>query len=182
MTSTIVAITPVFGAHPSYKSFHTTDQGVHNLSQVGVRYEGNRDALIAIYCVQSTEWEYNPDPDEYGRVLALARVTPMPPGNTVHSYPSGCPILRHGHIVDRWPVGWPCEYVFHSSHGSPDLRHVFYAVRAALGSSDYASFAHQFLQGPLDISRPRYRPLADRLMAEVRHEIARNPPAQLQSF
>jgi hypothetical protein len=180
--SVVVAITPVFGAHPKYKSFHTTLQGQHNLMQVGARYAGNPNALIAIYCVQSTEWAYNPNSTEYGRVLALARPLLMPPGSTVHTYPSGCPILQRGQIVDRWPVGWPCEYVFYSSHGGPDLSHVFYAVRAAIGSSDYASFAHQFLQGPLDLGRPRYRPLADRLMAEIRHEVARNPQSMCLPF
>jgi hypothetical protein len=86
-------------------------------------------------------------------------------------------VYRRNRLVDRWPVGWPSETVFFSPHGGPVLRD---AVALALQIYDFASFAGQFLQGPIDLRRtPQLR---DRLMIEVRNEIARNPGAQIQPF
>jgi hypothetical protein len=85
--------------------------------------------------------------------------------------------FRSGKLQDRWPVGWPSETVFFSPHGGPRLHD---AVAFALHDYDFAGFAGQFLQGPIDL---RGKPaLRDRLMIEIRHEVARNPVAQVRPF
>jgi hypothetical protein len=110
------------------------------------------------------------------------RPLPMPSGRHVQDYPSGCidakKLLQTGARVDRWPVGWPCEVVFYSAHGGPALRD---AVYTAL-HRDYGTFTHQFLQGPIDLSKYAYRPLRHRLLQEVHRQIELNPQTRIRSF
>ncbi len=118
-----------------------------------------------------------------GRVVALVRPLVMPLDRRVEDYPSGCidtnQLLRTGAQVDRWPVGWPSEVMFYSAHGGPRLRD---AVYTALHRSDYGTFTHQFLQGPIDLSKSVYSPLRHRLMQEVRSQIHRNPETLIRPF
>ena len=127
--------------------------------------------LVAIYVVEGPESEYNDDPSTFGRVVALVRPLPMPPGKTIKDYPSGCQHLKGNFLVDRWPIGWPSEVVFFSNHGGPVLRDV---VKTATGRSDYATFTHQLLQGPIDLMRTGHAPIRHQLMREIptrSHEI-----------
>jgi len=175
MTS-IEALSPVFGVDSQGGRFCTTSQGRRNLVQLGARLAGS-GSLVGLYVTESAEPDYQPDPAQHGRVVALVRMLPMPQGHTVQNYPSGCMELRGGQMVDRWPVGWPSETVFFSPHGGPVLRD---AVALALHIYDFAGFAGQFLQGPIDL---RGVPaLRNRLMIEIRHELVRNPVAQVRPF
>ena len=36
-------------------------------------------------------------------MIALVRMLPMPPGHTVHNYPSGCLEFKRNQLLDRWP-------------------------------------------------------------------------------
>ena len=175
--TSIVALSPVFGADPQGDRFCVTLQAQHNLVQLGARLAGNSQALVGLYVTESAEPEYNADSAQYGRVVALVRMLLMPPGQTVQNYPSGCMEFRRGQLVDRWPVGWPSETMFFSSHGGPVLRD---AVAVALHTYDFAGFAGQFLQGPIDLRR--MPALRDQLMVQIRHEITRNPSAQTRPF
>jgi hypothetical protein len=129
----------------------------------------------------SPEPHYNDDPSTFGRIIALVRPRPMPPGRTIDNYPSGCLDVneRTGELFDRWPIGWPSEIVFYSEHGGPVLRD---AVITALHRSDYGAFAHQLLQGPINLSKYAMRPLRHRLMLEIRYQIARDPQTQVHPF
>ena len=176
-SSSIEALSPVFSHERNYFSFHTHDKGQRNLGLTGARLAGVRNALVGLYVTESTEHDYNPDPAQYGRVVALVRMLPMPLGNTMQLYPSRCMEFRHGKLVDRWPFGWPCEVVFLSQHGGPVLRD---AVRFALGVHDYGGWAGQFLQGPINLRR--LPALRKRLMLEVRNEIARDLSTQILPF
>jgi hypothetical protein len=139
--------------------------------------------LVAIYVPESPEPDYNDDPSTFGRIVAVVRPLLMPPGKTIDDYPSGCldvnKLLGTGRRVDRWPIGWPSEVVFYSEHGGPVLRD---AVKTALNRSDYGAFTHQLLQGPIDLSKYAMQPLQHRLTLEIRHQIARNPQAQIRPF
>jgi hypothetical protein len=172
----IEALSPVFSADAQGDRFCTTQQGRHNLEQLGLRLAGS-DTLVGLYVTESAEAEYQPDPAQHGRVVALVRMLPMPQQHTVQNYPSGCMELRSGRLGDRWPVGWPSETVFFSPHGGPVLRD---AVALALHTHDFAGFAGQFLQGPIDLRR--IPALGNRLMIEVRHELGRNPAAKARPF
>jgi hypothetical protein len=174
--TSIEALSPVFGAHPQGQCFCTTVQGQRKLQQLGARLAGGR-SLVGLYVVESAEVDYQPDPAQRGRIVALVRMLQMPYGRTVANFPSGCVEYRGGQIVDRWPVGWPSETIFFSPHGGPVLRD---AVALALRTHDFASFAGQFLQGPIDLRR--MPALRDRLMIEVRNVIAHDPNAQIQPF
>jgi hypothetical protein len=174
--TSIEALSPVFSADPSDR-FCVTSQGQHNLVQLGARIAGNAQALVGLYVTESAEPEYNVDSAQYGRVVALVHMRLMPEGHTVQNYPSGCMEFRRNQLVDRWPVGWPSETMFFSPHGGPVLRD---AVAFALQTSDFAGFAGQFLQGPIDLRR--MPALRNQLIIEVRHEVSRNPSAQIQPF
>ncbi|MCI4679088.1 hypothetical protein K9U39_20130 [Rhodoblastus acidophilus] len=175
MTS-IEALSPVFSVDSQGGHFCTTSQGQRNLVQLGGRLAGSQ-GLVGLYVTESAEPDYQPDPAQHGRVVALVRMLAMPQAHTVQNYPSGCMELRGSLMADRWPVGWPSETVFFSPHGGPVLRD---AVAFALHIHDFAGFAGQFLQGPIDL---RGVPaLRDRLMIEIRHEVARNPAAQVRPF
>jgi hypothetical protein len=178
--SSIAALSPIFSSDPHSprgQAFHVHANAQQNLQQICARLAGKQNYLVGLYVTESAEREYNPDPAQYGRVIALVRALPMPAQHTVHNYPSGRMEFKHGRLADRWPIGWPCIPIFYSPHGGPVLRD---AVRIALGIHDYWSFASQFLQGPIDLHR--MSALQARLMAEIRHEVARNPHTQLQSF
>lgn len=175
-TSSIAALSPVFGVDPNGTQFCVTQQAQRNLLQLGQR-GADTPILVGLYVPEGAETAYNPDGAQYGRVVALVRVLPMPPGHTVHAYPSGCFEYRGGQLVDRWPIGLPSETVFYSPHGGPVLRD---AVAFALQVYDYASWAGQFLQGPIDL-RPMPA-LRQRLMAEIRHQVALNPRTQIRPF
>lgn len=175
-TPLIAALSPVFSADPNGTHFCVTLQGQQKLEQLGQRLAGSR-TLVGLYVPESTESDYNSDDAQYGRVVALVRMLPMPPGQTVHAYKSGCLEYRRSQLVDRWPVGWPSEVVFHSPHGGPVLRH---AVASALQVYDYGSWAGQFLQGPIDLGP--IPALRRQLLAEIQHQIARNPRTQLRPF
>jgi len=172
----IEALSPVFSTDPQGDRFCTTSQGRRSLEQLGARLAGSQ-SLVGLYVTESAEPDYAPDPAQHGRVVALVRTLPMPQQHTVQDYPSGCMEFRGGKLADRWPVGWPSETVFFSPHGGPVLRD---AVALALHSYDFAGFAGQFLQGPIDLGR--IPGLGDRLMIEVRYELARNPAAQIRPF
>jgi hypothetical protein len=174
--ASIEALSPVFSADPQQNCFCVTVQGQRNLLALGARLAGSRD-LVGLYVTESAEPDYQPDAAQYGRVVALVRMLPMPSNHTIHNYLSGCVELRGGQLVDRWPIGWPSETVFFSPHGGPVLRD---AVSSALHIHDYAGFAGQFLQGPIDIRR--MPALRNTLMTEVLHQIAHNPGTQLRPF
>jgi len=176
LNPSIAALSPVFSVDPNGTCFCVTTQGQRNLVQLGQRLAGGR-ALVGLYVPESAEPDYNPDAAQYGRVVALVRMLSMLPGQTVHAYPSGCLDYRGGQLIDRWPVGWPSEMVFYSPHGGPVLRD---AVASALQVYDYGGWAGQFLQGPIDL-RPMPA-LRQRLMAEIRHQIACNPGTQIRPF
>jgi hypothetical protein len=114
---------------------------------------------------------YNNDPAMYGRVVALARLRPMPAGHTIHNYQSTCMELIRNRLQDRWPIGWPIDPVFYSPYGGPVLRH---AVQIAEGIYDYGNgFAYQFTHGMVSL---RTRPsLRGHLITEVRHQVSRDP-------
>jgi hypothetical protein len=180
MPHQIEAISPVFGYAPTDDRFCLTEQCRARLVEIGRRLTGDdASGLVAIYVVEGPELEYNDDPSTFGRVVALVRPLPMPPGKTINDYPSGCPQLKGETLVDRWPIGWPSEVVFFSNHGGPVLRDV---VKVATGRSDYATFTHQLLQGPIDLMRTGYAPIRHQLMREIRHQIARDPKTQIRPF
>lgn len=172
----VEALSPVFSARPSDDQFCVTTQGQRNLEQLGQRLAGTHH-LVGLYVPESAEPDYNPDEAQYGRVIALVRMIKMPAGLTVHSYQSGCLEFRGNQLVDRWPVGWPSETVFYSSHGGPVLRD---AVASALHVYRYGTWASQFLQGPIDL-RPMPH-LRKRLLAEVMYQINLDPTTQLRPF
>ena len=87
--------------------------------------------------------------------------------------------LKDKTLLDRWPIGWPSEVVFFSNYGGPVLRDV---VKTATGRSDYATFTHQLLQGPIDLMRTGYAPIRHQLMREIRHQIARDAKTQIRPF
>jgi hypothetical protein len=175
--TSIEALSPVFGTDCQGDRFCVTSQGQHKLLQLGARLAGDTQALVGLYVTESAEPEYNADSAQYGRVVALVRMLPMLQSRTVQDYPSECIEFRRGHLVDRWPIGWPSETMFFSLRGGPVLRD---AVAVALHTYDFAGFAGQFLQGPIDLRR--MPALRDQLMIEVRNEIARNPGAQIRPF
>lgn len=175
-TPSIAALSPVFSVDPNGTCFCVTNQGQRNLVELGQRLAGGC-ALVGLYVPESADADYNPDDKQYGRVVALVRMLTMSPGQTIYSYPSGCKEYRGGQLIDRWPVGWPSETVFYSPHGGPVLRD---AVASALRVYNYGSWAGQFLQGPIDLRpMPALRQL---LMAEIRHQIARDPRTQIRPF
>jgi hypothetical protein len=175
----IVAISPIFGYGSSFDRFCVTGNVAAALTQLGQRIAGT-PALVALYAVQNNEPDYNPDPAQYGRVIALVRALPMPVGCDVWSYPSGCPEFKMSTgLVDRWPAGWPSEVVFYSEHGGPFLKD---AVAFALHRHDFGAFTHQLLRGPIDLRQHAMKPLRDHLMVQIRHQIARDPRAQVRPF
>jgi hypothetical protein len=180
MSSPIIcAVSPVFDYDAQCDRFCVTDQARMRL-QAAALLAIREEALIAIYVTENPEPQYNTDPSTFGRVVALVRPLPMPAGQSVHHYPSGCIHLNsRGALVDRWPIGWPSEVVFFSHHGGPVLRHV---VQTATGRFDYGTFAHAMIYGPIDLTRAGYRVIARQLMREIRHQVARNPKTQIRPF
>jgi len=174
--ASIEALSPVFSVDPQQGHFCVTLQGQSKLLSVGNRLAGSRD-LVGLYVTESAEPGYQPDSAQYGRVVALVRMLPMPPGHTVQNYVSGCLELRGNQMVDRWPIGWPSETVFFCPQGGPVLRD---AVSSALQIHNYAGFAGQFLQGPIDIHL--MHPLKKVLMKEVLYQISLNPATQLRTL
>ena len=186
--SEIQAISPVFSYSPDDDRFCVIQQGKARIQEIGRRITGDgtgagTGGLVAIYVTEDPEPDYSDDPKTFGRIVALVRPLPMPPHKTVEDHPSGCPdwtkYAATGVKVDRWPCGWPSEVVFYSKHGGPVLRD---AVSTALHRHDFGAFAHQFLQGPIDLSKPAMAPLRKRLMLEVRNQITLNPNAQTRPF
>jgi hypothetical protein len=177
----IEAISPVFGYAPTEDRFCLTEQCQARLLEIGRRLtvDDIASGLVAIYVVERPESEYNDDPSTFGRVVALVRPLPMPPGKTIKDYPSGCQHLKGNSLVDRWPIGWPSAVEFFSNHGGPVLRHV---VQTATGRSDYGTFVYPLLQGPIDLMRTGYAPIRHQLMREIRHQIARDPKTQIRPF
>ena len=180
-TTQICAVSPVFSYESTGDRFCVIEQGRTRLETICRREIGSeRPDLVAIYVTENPERDYCGSPQTFGRVVALVRPLPMPAGKTVRDYESGCKVLSRNQLVDRWPVGWPCEVVFWSPHGGPGLRDI---VWKSLRISDYGDgFACQMLQGPIDLMRAGYAPLRRDLMAEVRHQIALNPTTQLRPF
>ena len=172
---TIEAVSPIFSADPSGPrgvTFHTHAQGRANLERICPRLAGDPDKLVGLYVVEHPEPDFNTDQHQFGRVIALVRILPMPEGRTTAHYPSGVQHFWRDQIVDRWPFGWPCSCVFFSAHGGPVLRDIV--------GGNYGDFAHQFLYGPIDLRRaPMIR---KQLMKEVRHEVRRNQSSQLNPF
>jgi hypothetical protein len=107
----IEALSPVFSHESNWAHFCTTLQGQQNLERIGNRLAGGRD-LVGIYVTESAEPEYNLDAAQYGRVVALVRMLPIPRGQTMQNFKSGCMVIKGAKLVDRWPVGCPCETVF----------------------------------------------------------------------
>ena len=177
MTSEIRAISPVFSFEPEYESFCVIKKAKAKLEEIGNRLTEDDRSLVAIYVTESPEKEFNPNGEGAGRIVALARPLPMPAGALVEDYPSGCMRLSGGELIDRWPIGWPCEVVFFSKHGGPVLRD---AILATGDSAPFADFVLAFMQGPIDLAtRPHLR---RQLMVQVRHEIDRNPSALMWPF
>ncbi|HEY8031314.1 MAG TPA: hypothetical protein VIF02_02760 [Methylocella sp.] len=177
MTSEIRAISPVFSFEPEYESFCVIKKAKAKLEEMGHRLTEDDQSLVAIYVTESPEEEFNPNGEGAGRIVALVRPLPMPAGASVEDYPSECMHLSGDKLVDRWPVGWPCEVVFLSKRGGPILRD---AILATGDSAPFADFAQAFMQGPIDLATRPY--LRRQLMVEVRHEIDRNPSALIQPF
>jgi hypothetical protein len=179
----IAIISPVFGYELQADRFCVTSQCQQSLQTLGTRLTSASDAtndLVAIYVTESPEPDYETfAPTARGRIVALVRPIPMPTGLTIWDYPSGCVELKGGQLVDRWPIGWPCVVVFYSPNGGPVLRDSY---RTALGRHDYHALTHGMLQGPIDLSVPWLRPLEQRLMREVRHQVARDPKTQILPF
>ncbi len=179
----ICAISPVFSYDDVADRFCLTSQCRPKLEDIGRREtaanEGYNAGLVAIYVTEDPERNYSGPPATFGRVVALVRPSPMPHGKQVTDYNSGCRELIRNQLVDRWPIGWPCKVVFFSPYGGPVLRD---AVKVAFGRSDYHAFAHQMLQGPIDLMCFAMAPLRHRLMLEVRNQIALNPQTQLLPF
>jgi hypothetical protein len=179
MNSTIEALSAVFGVFsPQQDRFCVPLRARNSLIQLGARIAGKQEKLVGLYVPESAEPEYNSDSAQYGRVVALVRMKGLAQGlPNLTNYPSGCMELRGPRLVDRWPIGWPSDIVFLSPHGGPVLRD---AVLVALHRSDFAGFTVQFQHGPIDL---RLLPtLRSQLMAQVRHDIARNPNSQIQQF
>ena len=171
----IVGLAPIFGCSKrDDPHFGTTPEGPRKLERICQRYAGTPH-LIGLYVTESAEWEYAPDPSTHGRVVYLVRVLPMPKGKTSADYDSGVLHLRGMQLVDRWPFGWPCQVVYYSPEGGPVLRD---AVSFALGQTNYGHWAGQFLQGPIDCVPA----LANRLLAEIRNNIAQDPSHQVRPF
>ena len=186
--ASIEALSAVFsadpGANPLGDRFCTHLNGATNLLQVGHRLAGT-GKLVGLYVTENPEWDYNPDPQQFGRVVALVRMLPMAPSKTIYDYESGCKEFKRDQFVDRWPVGWPCQFVFFSPHGGPYLRDIVLhnkVVRSALGIKEYHDFAAQFLHGPIALWQFSMGPLRQKLMEAVRHEMAQNPQTQLLPF
>jgi hypothetical protein len=166
------------GPNPNIGHFSVTSSGENNLLQLGADFAGDPNALVGLYVPESCEPEYSDDADQYGRVVALVRMLPMPPGQTINNYPSGC-IEYHdnGQRYDRWPIGWPHEMVFYSEHGGPVLRD---AALVLSHIHQYADLVYPMQQGPMRLRKlPQ---LSIKLMQESRNEITRNPSSQVVSF
>lgn len=170
----IEALSPIFGPDAYRDRVCTHAGGERNLAQLGARLAGTPD-LVGLYATEDAEPGYQPDPARAGRVVALARLLPMPPGRAMRDYPSGR-MGDAGH--DHWPFGWPAETVFAARPGSgPVLRD---AVELVLGLFDFADFTASLRQGPVDL---RLMPaLRNRLMREIEQEIARDPASRLLPF
>jgi hypothetical protein len=176
----IEALSPVFSADPNPRigQFSVTLSGANNLLQIGADLAGDPNAFVGLYVPESCEPEYNDDAEQYGRVVALVRMLPMPLGRTIHNYPSGCiEYDDKGQRYDRWPIGWPHEMVFYSEHGGPVLRD---AVLVLTHIHQFADFVYPMQQGPMSLRKlPQLR---IKLMQEIRNEIARNPSSRLLPF
>jgi hypothetical protein len=154
LQASIEALTPVFGhssssgytpeSGPDY--FCSQPGGRSRLLQAGATLAGRPEKLVGLYVVESCEARYNDDEAQYGRVIALVRMLPMPQGRTIDDYQSGCfEYDRNGQKFDRWPIGWPCEQVFFSMHGGPMLRDVVTAALPHIHA--YGDFAYEFQFG-----------------------------------
>ena|SRR5271166_4571957 len=181
--TTVAALSPIFslpGSQQPGDRFHVHEGAGLNLQRLGDRLAGT-PGLVGLYSTESAEDEYQPDPQQKGRVIALVRMLPMPPGKTVADYPSGCLKYRlRGHTllaVDRWPLGWPSELVYLQLRGAPLLRDLVYE---ALHISPYADFAGQFLKGSIDLRR--WPALGRVLMREIRLRVAVDPAREILPF
>jgi hypothetical protein len=172
----IEALTPVLGLNPRGDRLCTHTRGLRNLSLLGERLAGTAD-LVGLYASETAEPGYTPDPVQAGRIVALARLLPMPTGHSPADYPSGFIDDGDGQDLDRWPFGWPSETVFCSLDGGPVLRQ---AVELVLGLFNFADFVTGFQHGPVDL---RLMPaLRQRLMDEIEREIAQRPFTRIQNF
>jgi hypothetical protein len=175
MTATIGALSPVFTSYARDSDrFCTTEHGRRNLDETGRRLVRTGD-LAALYAVKGAE-PGNDDPSGRGRIIALARALPMPPGRGTADFGlPGILTLRGNRLVIRWPHGWPSEVVFFSEHGGPHLDMALYATRSSLDLG-------KLLEGPIDLSTAQMRPLRDHLMAEILYTIERRPETRLREF
>jgi hypothetical protein len=182
--NTVAAISPIFGMPGSQQGngdmFHVHEKARLNLEGLGARLAGTL-GLVGLYSTESADEEYQPDPQQNGRVIALVRMLPMPTGKTVADYPSGCLEYKTSgrtlKKVDKWPIGWPSELVYLQLHGAPVLRDLVYQ---ALHISRYSDFAGQFLQGSIDLRR--WPALGRLLMQEIRLRVAADPARQILPF
>src|SRR5262245_50883575 len=90
--TTIQALSPVFGHDAPGGSFSTTAHAKESLLRIAPRAACDR-ALIALYVANA--WDERRklglDETQFGRVVALVRPLPMPPGQTPRSYGSDWP-------------------------------------------------------------------------------------------
>jgi hypothetical protein len=140
-----------------------------------MRLAGTANYLIALYVPLTHDPIFNPKAlaVERGRVIALARLLPMPTGQTIDHYRSDELKFYRNELIDPWPIGWPCVIVFFSHDGGPPLRDI-------TGFMNHKDFTSQLQFGPVDMRR--YPRLRSQLMKEVRHRIALNPETQLLPF
>jgi hypothetical protein len=181
MLSSIVALSPIFASNPGDvrgQAFYASASVRENFIRVCSRLAGKPNFLIGLYVTFNPDL-YNPKQLEVerGRVIALARVLPMPAGKSVNDYPSEALKFRRDKLVDPWPIGWPCETVFYSHDAGPYLLDVVYAT-----NPDHKDFTSQLHFGPVDLGGARYARLRDQLMKEVRDVVVRNPSSQLHPF
>ena len=168
-------LSPIFGMPGSQQGsgdmFHVHEGARLNLEGLGARLAGT-PGLVGLYSAESADDDYQPDPQQKGRVIALVRMLPMPIGKTVTDYPSGCLKYKTSSqtLVDRWPIGWPSELVYLQLRGAPMLRDLVYR---ALHISRFSDFAELFLQGPIDLRR--WPALGRVLMQEIRIRVAATP-------
>lgn len=127
--------------------------GRRNLQEMADELVGT-ECLVALYVPESTESIYAPG-QRQGRVIALAELDSMSPGERLEDYPF--PDLNG---LERWPIGWPCRIVCKPPEAEcPSLRE---HVESSFGARSFAGYVYRLQQGPFRLdSKIRSRLIRD---------------------
>lgn len=189
--SEIVALAPIFDPDPNPANqfyldrFCSIDTGLApmNMQSLCLSIAGKPDKLVGLYVPKSVDPEDFAQglrglPQTHGRVTTLVRVLPMPSGHNMTHYPANVmKFTMQSGLIQRWPIGWPCEAVFFSAYGGPVLEYM--CLNAKLKFTD---LTHQFFQGTIDLRRWLYATLRWHLWNEVDTIRRIYPTTQLRPF